>query len=167
MTEELCHIRCIECGNVLANKWRRYQNLIGQGIKIEDALTRVGLTRYCCRMRMMNPFKVPIRSDRQIDPRDTGMKDQMETLTIATGNPPTLAPLQAMVNPQALPVVPQTGVPGHGPTQPETTTYTVVPRHGDIALPAIPQVALPAIPAPGAEVVTAVPAKVIRTYLAW
>jgi len=166
MTEELCHIRCIECGKVLANKWDRYQNLLAQGTNIQEALTMIGLTRYCCRMRMMNPFKIPIRSDRQIDPRDTGLENQMETLTIATRDPaPALAPLQAMASPQEVtPSVPQIGL------EPGTLGYTIVPidpSHTGIDLPAIPQVALPAIPAPGAEIVTEEPTNIIRTYQAW
>lgn len=159
MTEELPHIRCIECGKVLANKWNDYQNLLSQGVPIEKALNTLGLTRYCCRFRMMNPFKTPIRSEQQVDPRDIGLEKQMETLTMATGNPaPVLDPLQAMT--QATP----------DPTEQLTPAYTVVPVDptvGGIDLPAIPEVAVPAIPAPGAEIVPEKPGNIIRSYQAW
>lgn len=71
-TEELCHIRCISCGRLLADKWPRYQKLLSQGVPIEEALDIVlgdkkdkegrrifqTQSKYCCRMRLMNPFKV-------------------------------------------------------------------------------------------------------------
>ena len=100
MTEELCHIRCIECGKVLANKWNMYQDYLSQGISIKDALTKLGLIRSCCRLRMMNPFKVPIKADRQTDPRNAGLggnyDQQLERLNINQEPTPTIAPLQAM-----------------------------------------------------------------------
>ena len=133
MTEELPHIRCIECGKILAHKWVPYQEYLSAGMKPEEAMTKLGLERYCCRMWMVSPFKVPMRSDRQIDPRDTGLEQQATTLTTKTGPQPVIAPLQATTNPQTI------------------NAYTVVPLDkgtevGDIELPAIPEVDLPAIP---------------------
>ena len=137
MTEELPHIRCIECGKPIAQKWTRYQELLGQGVKIKDALTAVGLKRYCCRMRMMNPFKIPINANRQVDPRNMNLEREMENLTITPKPQPTLAPLQLMNQPWITP---------------DTTTklakqnYTVVPLEtGGIILPDIPIVSIPAI----------------------
>ena len=175
MTEEMCHVRCIECGKVLANKWDRYQNILSQGVEIKNALTMIGLTRYCCRMRMMNPFKVPTRSDRQIDPRDIVINGETETLTIATGAPATgMAPLQAMSNPQINQQTPNQMVP----VKPEYTIVPLDPTHGNIDLPAIPQVALPGIPQvalpgiprvalPGIDNVPVEQGNIIRTYKAW
>jgi DNA-directed RNA polymerase subunit N len=142
MTEELPHIRCIECGKVLANKWQRYKDMLGSGIHPQKALTDLGFTRYCCRMWMMNPFKVPSRSDKQIDPRDTGLEKQMETLTIATAPQPPMGALQSMQNPESVSSgqVPEISQPG------QITAYTVVPETS-IDLPPIPEVDLPAIPA--------------------
>ncbi len=161
MTEEIPHIRCIECGKPIANLWNRYQKMLSQGIKPEQALNQVGLTRYCCRMWMQNPFKVPIKVDRQNDIRDIGLDQQAPTLTIATGQQPMLAPLQAMANPQMVPVT-TTQLPSR-----PTTAYTVVPLGGtEVGLPAIPEVPLPELPAltggkkPGEKVVT-------RVYQAW
>ncbi len=165
MTEELPHIRCLECGKPISHNWDKYQRLLSGGLSPEQALNEVGLTRYCCRMWMQSPFKVPMRSERQIDPRDTGLEQQATTLTIAAPPQPTLAPLQAMANPQT---VPQTGtgaIPGIVPT----TAYTVVPLEGtmtEIGLPAIPEVALPEIPTlTGAEKPTE--QAVTRIYQAW
>ena len=142
MTEELPHIRCIECGKVIADKCNAYQELLQKGVPIDQALNRLGLSRYCCRIRMMNPFKVPTNTERQIDPRDTGLERQVEKLTVVV--PPTPNPINL-----------------------DNQNYTVVPATTGIDLPAIPEVALPAIPAPGAEVVPEKPGTVIRTYEAW
>lgn len=158
MTEELPHIRCLECGKPIAQLWNRYQNLLADRVKPEDALTQLGLTRYCCRMWMQSPFKVPIRSERQIDPRDTGYDQQAPTLTMAAAPQQLLAPLQAMTNQQ--------------PVQKQTTGYTVVPLTdtgmGMIELPPIPEV--PLLPLPyisNTEDETNVLKPITRTYEAW
>ena len=166
MTEELPHIRCIECGKVLANKWGYYQDMLAEGVPIKDALTKLGLTRPCCRYRMMNPFKVPTRSNRQIDPRDTGFERQVEILNVATGySAPVLEPLQAMEFRRD----DQTTNKQTNDQTEITPAYTVVPTtdRPQIALPDIPQVNLPGIPAPGAEMTPETPGYVIRTYQAW
>ena len=145
MTEELCHIRCIECGKVLANKWNRYQDLLSQNVKIGDALTMLGLTRYCCRIRMMNPYKIPIQGSRNIDPRYT-LESQQEKLTVATGPEPVLAPLETITNNQYI------EAPSIGQLQQQ------------IELPVIPSV--PTLPSADTDT-TATTSNIIRTYQAW
>lgn len=158
MTEELCHIRCLECGKVLANKWNTYKSLLEKGVSINDALTQIGLDRYCCRVRMMNPFKIPTRSARQFDPRDTGLMDQMENLSMATGPTPVLDPLEDMINNNM----------AASRNVPSRSGYTVVPLNPEhVNLPSIPQVALPPIPTPGVDVAPEKPRNVIRSYQAW
>ena len=149
MTEELCHIRCIECGKVIAHKWDKYQEMLSQGIPIEEALNRLGLNRYCCRMRMMNPFKVPSRSDRQ---DDIDIETQTERLSIIGSNVAT----PNYDTPSPLPVFGNTS--GFG------NTFGVTSQ---ITLPAIPEVALPPIPAPGADVAPEHVNRIIRSYQAW
>lgn len=84
MTEELPHVRCLSCNNILANKWEKYQDFLSQGMSIEDALNRLGLRRrWCCRMRLMSPFKVVSKVDRQKPEVDESisMEDRMRMLT--------------------------------------------------------------------------------------
>lgn len=151
MTEELPHIRCIECNKPIAHLWNRYQEMLSQGIDPNTALTKLGLTRYCCRMWMQTPFKIPIKSDRQIDPRDTGLEQQATTLSIKTPQQPTIAPLQAMQNPTTV--------------SQQKSNYTVVPLGGtEVGLPAIPEVDLPDLPQPSTKE-TLKP--VTRIYQAW
>ncbi len=177
MTEEMPHVRCIECGKVLANKWDRYQELLGAGVKPEDALTAVGLTRYCCRMWMQSPFKIPIRSARQINPLDPELQEQRATLNvIEPRHQATLAPLQAMQNPttvvQIQPLNQMTQPLNQMiQVQPTTQAYTVVPLTDgtQIGLPAIPEVTLPGLPGlPGLPESTKKEKKAItRIYSAW
>lgn len=147
MTEELPHIRCYECGTVIGNKWVSYQRLLSQGVPVGEALNKLGLSRYCCRFHMMNPIKVPTKSDRQIDPRDVGYEKKFETLSVATGPQQVLAPLEALQVP--------------------AKAYTVVPISGGIELPPIPEVPLPTIPEPGANVTPEFTGQIIRSYQAW
>ena len=62
MSENLPYVRCITCGKVLANLWKEYEQMLEDGVKISDALDRLGVTRSCCRVRLMNPVKVVPRS---------------------------------------------------------------------------------------------------------
>ena len=156
MTEELPHIRCLECGKPIAHLWNSYQTLLGNRVKPEQALTQLGLTRYCCRMWMQSPFKVPMRSDRQDDPRDMTLERQGATVTTTRPKQQLLSPLQTMANPEMVPI----------PPQGQTIGYTVVPTGGvNIELPAIPDVPLlPPIPTAGE---TTDIKQVTRTYQAW
>jgi DNA-directed RNA polymerase I, II, and III subunit RPABC5 len=45
----LIPIRCFTCGKVTGNKWEPYIELLAQGVLAGEALTRLGLDRYCCR----------------------------------------------------------------------------------------------------------------------
>lgn len=45
----LIPIRCFTCNKVTGNKWEAYRRLLGAGVASGDALTKIGLTRYCCR----------------------------------------------------------------------------------------------------------------------
>jgi DNA-directed RNA polymerase subunit N (RpoN/RPB10) len=62
MSDELLPIRCVTCNKILGNKHSKYTEMIENGISIEQALNNLGLNRYCCRLRVRNPFKVVERS---------------------------------------------------------------------------------------------------------
>jgi DNA-directed RNA polymerase subunit N (RpoN/RPB10) len=142
--EELPHIRCITCGKEIASKWEVYNRLLEQGVPIKEALDRLGLHRYCCRIRMMNPFKVSSYADRQIDIGDTGVEEQMKSLTVSTEKEvDTIAPLQQMQQP--------------------TTSYVVLPQTSTVDLPSVPTVDLPDL----TDVSQRAPARITKTYQAW
>lgn len=42
-------VRCFSCNTVVGNKWEPYKKLLDEGVSSGDALTRLGLRRYCCR----------------------------------------------------------------------------------------------------------------------
>ncbi|GAF73276.1 unnamed protein product [marine sediment metagenome] len=62
MSNELLPIRCVTCNKILGDKQSKYTEMIENGISIEEALNKLGLNRYCCRLRVRNPFKVVERS---------------------------------------------------------------------------------------------------------
>lgn len=68
MTEDLPHLRCYTCGKVLADKFNHYRELVDSGMSIDKALDAIGLSRYCCRVRMLAPIKVLSTAERQTDP---------------------------------------------------------------------------------------------------
>ena len=51
----LIPVRCFSCGKVTGNKWRRFQYLVAnapkdvKGTKIDYALKKLKIHRYCCR----------------------------------------------------------------------------------------------------------------------
>lgn len=79
MSGELPHIRCISCGKVLGDKYERYMEMVENGVKIEDALYSLGLTRPCCRIRLMNPFKTVQRGGTVYDNLSTTIDTQVPT----------------------------------------------------------------------------------------
>lgn len=52
-------IRCYTCRMVLANKQLPYEELIRQGVRPGEAMTRIGVTRLCCRGNVMSPTVLP------------------------------------------------------------------------------------------------------------
>lgn len=42
-------IRCFTCGNVLADKYFLYLDMVAEGVSEEDAMNAFNLTRFCCR----------------------------------------------------------------------------------------------------------------------
>lgn len=42
-------VRCFTCGNVIADLWHEYTELVLSGYDEGDAMDALGLTRYCCR----------------------------------------------------------------------------------------------------------------------
>lgn len=135
MTEELIHVRCITCNKVIADKWIQYKDLLSEGKSIKEALNTVGLTRPCCRMRMMNPFKVVTRVDSQIDStsQEKLMEGSFAKLSVATKKEgPSKGALSAMQ---------------------DITEFTIVPEESsDISLPGLPDLPLlPDFPVIGEE----------------
>lgn len=47
-------VRCYSCGKVVANLWDKYQSYLADGMPSGDALTKVGLKRYCCRRMLLS-----------------------------------------------------------------------------------------------------------------
>ncbi len=45
----LIPVRCFSCGIVIADRWKKYKELIEEGKSVEEALNDIKLTRYCCR----------------------------------------------------------------------------------------------------------------------
>ncbi|MGH9998953.1 MAG: DNA-directed RNA polymerase subunit N [Nitrosopumilaceae archaeon] len=70
----LIPVRCFTCGNLIADKFKDYQNRIKSGEDSAKVLGSLGITRYCCRTMMLTsvetihqviPFYESIRRRRQ------------------------------------------------------------------------------------------------------
>ncbi|CAG9571079.1 putative DNA-directed RNA polymerase ii 8.2 Kdpolypeptide [Leishmania major strain Friedlin] len=46
-------VRCFTCGNVIADKYLLYLDLVSQGVSEEDAMNAFHLERFCCRRMML------------------------------------------------------------------------------------------------------------------
>lgn len=46
-------VRCYTCGKVVGNKWPSYQRLLTEGMDNGEAMTTLGLKRYCCRRMIL------------------------------------------------------------------------------------------------------------------
>jgi len=155
MTEELVHVRCVTCGKVIGNKWKSYKEKLSRGVHPGKALDELGLRKYCCRMRLFNPAKIPSRFDKQTNFVES--ETHRPDLSVASGSQPVLSPLQSMAAPTFAPK----GIA-------QTTDYTIVPNTGtEIGLPDIPNVELPAMPSLGGSVDNQKPGQITRMYHAW
>lgn len=85
MSEELPPVRCVTCNKVLGHYWNAYQNLLIEGYSIEEALNKLKLARYCCRMRMMNPAKI-LSQTRNIEADLPMEKEKGREMDLLTAN---------------------------------------------------------------------------------
>jgi len=46
-------IRCFTCGKVIGGLWETYKDFLEKGMKRGEALTKIGLRRYCCRTMLL------------------------------------------------------------------------------------------------------------------
>jgi DNA-directed RNA polymerase subunit N len=49
----LIPVRCFTCGNLIADKFKEYQNRVKAGEDPAKVLNSFGLKRYCCRAMML------------------------------------------------------------------------------------------------------------------
>jgi DNA-directed RNA polymerase I, II, and III subunit RPABC5 len=47
-------IRCFTCGKLVGDKYEKYLKLLQQEYTEGEALTKVGLKRYCCKRMMLS-----------------------------------------------------------------------------------------------------------------
>lgn len=109
MSEELPHVRCITCGKILANKWEDYQRMLEQGVSIEKALDELGLNRYCCRIRMMNPIKYVKKGHTVFDDLSLSIDQKVstsDTLNAMSSTAFTVVPEEDEIQLPALPALP-------------------------------------------------------------
>ena len=69
-------IRCYSCGKVIGDKWNKYQILLQKGTSAGEALTELGLKRYCCRRMILSHVnlidKILMYSDTPDDEIESG-----------------------------------------------------------------------------------------------
>ncbi|KAI9102706.1 DNA-directed RNA polymerase, subunit N/Rpb10 [Phlyctochytrium arcticum] len=46
-------VRCFSCGKVVGDKWEKYLTLLQADYTEGEALTQLGLKRYCCRRMVL------------------------------------------------------------------------------------------------------------------
>ncbi|TPX61089.1 hypothetical protein PhCBS80983_g01365 [Powellomyces hirtus] len=46
-------VRCFSCGKVVGDKWEKYLSLVQSDYSEGEALTHLGLKRYCCRRMVL------------------------------------------------------------------------------------------------------------------
>ena len=182
-TIDLPYIRCT-CNRPIGRLWFRYQDMLKRGISIAEALDKLGLHDYCCRMRMMNPIKVvagpPGSEYGQIVPETSSkdikevekikeMSEKMQSLSLSPNKPKEIvAPLESMKQSPAVPALPGMpalpGVPALGPVPSVTSAGTT---STGLTLAPVTQVDLPKIPSSEGSIASEQKKKVVRFYTAW
>lgn len=54
----LIPIRCFSCGKPLGEEYEKYKELVKQGKKPSEALTELGVKRYCCKRMLFTQVDV-------------------------------------------------------------------------------------------------------------
>lgn len=49
----ICPVRCFSCGQVVADKFEKYVELLSEGKTPEQALDQLGVKKYCCRRMLL------------------------------------------------------------------------------------------------------------------
>lgn len=101
--EEYLHVRCITCNKVIGDKWERYKELLEGGMSPGEALNKMNISRMCCRMRFLSPFKVPGKMEKQLE---TGLDNTYNQLTIYSVDEPNAE--RKLVVPEVTIAVPKT-----------------------------------------------------------
>ena len=108
MSQELPPVRCVTCGKVLGNLWNEYQNKIQSGVSIEQALDELGLRRYCCRLRLRNPFKVVDRKVQNQEDIDRMFENNFDNLSVSySSRTSTTGALSAMSESTDMIIIPE------------------------------------------------------------
>lgn len=97
MSNELLPIRCVTCNKILGDKYSRYTQMIESGMSIEETLDNLGLNRYCCRLRVRNPFKVVERS----------VDSDFEKLSVDSNNEASTTGALSSMNSSSFTIVPE------------------------------------------------------------
>jgi len=50
-------VRCFTCGNLIADKFDEYQNMVKSGEEPAKILDSLGIERYCCRRMMLTTLE--------------------------------------------------------------------------------------------------------------
>ena len=84
---ELPHASCYTCNNRrIPRFYSAYKRMVGEGMKPAEALDRLGFHRYCCRSLMMNPIKLPLGVNADIDYKKLGLTLNPENISFRTGS---------------------------------------------------------------------------------
>ena len=54
MQDMIIPVRCYSCGKVIGHLWDKYQSSLTNGVTSDEALTNIGLKRYCCRRMVLS-----------------------------------------------------------------------------------------------------------------
>jgi DNA-directed RNA polymerase subunit N (RpoN/RPB10) len=81
---ELTSVRCYTCNKILGNKYGEYEKLLQEGYSIEQALNKLGMVRYCCRLRLRNPFKLVM--NKMEEPEELSRFDELSVSSDLNAN---------------------------------------------------------------------------------
>lgn len=61
-------VRCFTCNKVIGQYEQKFENMVEQGLEINDILNSFGLSRYCCRRMFLG--HVPVLDNQLRFPKD-------------------------------------------------------------------------------------------------
>ena len=98
-------VRCYTCGKPLHRPGQLYRDFLARGYTPEEALNSIGLLRYCCRTRIINPIVIP-RGPSYVDPellRREGYRSAQTSISNTVSLQPILPSIQTQTTPSLTP----------------------------------------------------------------
>jgi len=145
--------RCYSCGKTLSSKQLEYEKLIREGMGTGDAMDKLGITKYCCRSRIIGNKTIIFGSQDTFLTNEQDSIEQLEqSFSKSLIQPPRSTSLSGALNALQNPVgISQTSSQSNRPSVPQLNNSTLSQYNTNViqSSASIPSLSNPLLPTSG------------------